>query len=198
MRSTVIRHWAYHHCRITPFGLIRPTGCANGVWVETQGPVGRAEYRSRSGMKARILSEADLTGAAELCEPPERRGTQGIGVADAGLGCPSLWVLSLGHARESTSPERAKPVQVIYPMSANGVREELPGPVGRAGYRRSDLPKGHNRAVGRNPTLGLSPLSDYALRANSTYGLRLPVRAAGAPSPTWPWRRQPMPAWRRS
>jgi hypothetical protein len=73
------------------------------------GPVARAEYRSRSGIKARILSEADLRRSAELCAPPERRGTQGIGMADAGSGCLSLWVLSLGHARESTSPNRAKP-----------------------------------------------------------------------------------------
>ena len=86
-------------------------GCANGVWAITLDPVGRAEYRSRSGEKARILSEAALIRAAELCAPPEWRGTQGIGVADAGSGCPSLWVLSLGHARESTSPDRAKPGQ---------------------------------------------------------------------------------------
>ena len=35
-------------------------GCANGVWAETQDPVGRAEYRSRPGKKTRILSEAGL------------------------------------------------------------------------------------------------------------------------------------------
>ena len=108
------------------------------------GPVGRAEYRSRSGIKARILSEADPSGSAELCAPPERRGTQGIGAADADSGCPSLWVLSLGHARpirrerigtsagwpegrrpgmvfaKSTSPDRVKPgqtLQVIAPVS---------------------------------------------------------------------------------
>ena len=46
-------------------------GCANGVWAETQGPVGRAEYRSQSGIKARILSEADLGRSAELCAPPD-------------------------------------------------------------------------------------------------------------------------------
>ena len=74
-------------------------GCAYGIRDVTPGPVGRAEYRSRSGIKARILSEADPSGSAELCAPPERRGTQGIGEADADSGCPSLWVLSLGHAR---------------------------------------------------------------------------------------------------
>ena len=38
---------------------------------DNPGPVGRAEYRSRSGIKARILSEADLRRSAELCAPPD-------------------------------------------------------------------------------------------------------------------------------
>ena len=124
-------------------------GCAYGVWAITLDPVGRAEYRSRSGEKARILSEADLTRSAELCAPPERRGTHGksrpagfVGTsADAASGCPSLWVLSLGHARpicqeqigtsagwpegrspgrdfaKSTSPARAKPDQGKPPVN---------------------------------------------------------------------------------
>ena len=46
-------------------------GSANGVLAEPPGPLGRAEYRSRSGIKARILSEADLAMSAEFCAPPD-------------------------------------------------------------------------------------------------------------------------------
>ena len=46
-------------------------GCAYRNGKATQGPVGRAGYRSQSGEKVRTLSEADLTGAAELCAPPD-------------------------------------------------------------------------------------------------------------------------------
>ena len=51
--------------------------------------------------------------ACELGERPKAREAQGtlIGIRQSGqaVGRPSLWVLSLGRARESTSPEGAKP-----------------------------------------------------------------------------------------
>ena len=88
-------------------------GCAYGLWAETQGPVGAAEYRSRSGEKARILSEAALIRAAELCAPPEWRGTQGIGVADADSGCPSLW----SESEDQSKPQAVISIEEIIPMS---------------------------------------------------------------------------------
>jgi len=45
--------------------------------TSTRFPLALTEYRSRSGTKARTLSEAGLP--AELCAPPDGRGTQGIG-----------------------------------------------------------------------------------------------------------------------
>ena len=76
-------------------------GCAYGRGKAIPGPVGRAEYRSRSGKKARILSEADPSGAAELCAPPERRGTQGIGDSRRGLRVPfSLGTFSWARKRK--------------------------------------------------------------------------------------------------
>jgi hypothetical protein len=62
-------------------------GCARRGGIQNQHPepanrypFALTEYRSHSGNKARTLFEAGLP--AELCAPPEGRGTQGIGAAD--------------------------------------------------------------------------------------------------------------------
>ena len=89
-------------------------GCANGFEVQTQTttpkPVALTEYRRQSGIKARALSERTERSEIASCARPrigeERRASA---LADECSGCPSLWVLSLGQARESISPRRAKP-----------------------------------------------------------------------------------------
>ena len=49
-------------------------------------PFALTEYRSQSGIKVRTLFEAGLP--AELCAPPDWRGTEGIGAADECTGVP--------------------------------------------------------------------------------------------------------------
>jgi len=71
-------------------------------------PVALTEYRSQSGIKTHTMFEvvygAKPRKAPSCARPPDWRGTQGTGVAGECSGGPSLWVLSLGQARESTSP----------------------------------------------------------------------------------------------
>ena len=54
-------------------------------------------------LRLRGLRSTPPVALTELCAPPDRRGTQGTGVAGECSGGPSLWVLSLGQARESAS-----------------------------------------------------------------------------------------------
>jgi hypothetical protein len=81
-------------------------GCAYGG-VDLK-PVALTEYRSQSGKQVRTMSEGGY--GAKPRKPPscarprigeERRGPASAGECSGGL---SLWVLSLGQARESTSP----------------------------------------------------------------------------------------------
>jgi hypothetical protein len=90
-------------------------GCANGGWWVP--PLSRCTHRvpQPTREQARALFEASFMGPAcrayktPSCARPrsgeERRASA---PADECSGCPSLWVLSLGQARESTSPCRAK------------------------------------------------------------------------------------------
>ena len=72
-------------------------------------PFALTEYRSQSGIKARTLSERIEQSEIASCARP-RTGEERRGSAQpmSAPGCPSLWVLSLGQSRESTSPFRGK------------------------------------------------------------------------------------------
>jgi hypothetical protein len=87
-------------------------GCARGVGefkTNTRKPFALTEYRSHSGNQARTLSERIERSEIASCARP-RRGEERKESAQpmSAPGCPSLWVLSLGHSRESTSPKWAK------------------------------------------------------------------------------------------
>jgi hypothetical protein len=72
----------------------------------TRFPLALTEYRSHSGSQAcTCLRQVYLPSCARPRRGEERRASA---TADECAGSPSLWVLSLGQARESTSPERAK------------------------------------------------------------------------------------------
>ena len=75
--------------------------------VKVYPPVALTEYRSQSGEQARTMFEgvygAKPRKSPSCAWPPDWRGTQGTGVAGECSGGHSLWVLSLGQARESTS-----------------------------------------------------------------------------------------------
>ena len=96
-------------------------------------PVALTEYRSQSGEQARTMFEA-VYGAGFMprklpscARPPDWRGTQGTGVAGECSGGPSLWVLSLGQARESTSQcGRESPHQIqLAPARRSCERQRL-------------------------------------------------------------------------
>ena len=92
-----------------------PGGCTNGT--ENNSPRSRGRSRASQGFWDRVSplvrAGRGIFPACELGERPKAREAQGtlIGVRQSGqaVGRPSLWVLSLGRARESTSPEGAKP-----------------------------------------------------------------------------------------
>ena len=69
-------------------------------------PFALTEYRSQSGnRRAPCLRQVYLPSCARPRRGEERReSAQPMSAPE----CPSLWVLSLGQARESISPERAK------------------------------------------------------------------------------------------
>ena len=108
-------------------------GCANGIKVKTKdtnqktatpNPSALTEYRRQSGTRrAPCLRQACLPSCARPRIGEERRASAS---ADECSGCPSLWVLSLGQARESISPRRAKPavkkceqIKRLPPTAAN-------------------------------------------------------------------------------
>jgi hypothetical protein len=86
-------------------------GCARRVGSQNLTPIpavlypfALTEYRSHSGNKARTcLRQVYLPSCARPRRGEERRASA---TADECAGSPSLWVLSLGQARESTSPKR--------------------------------------------------------------------------------------------
>ena len=91
-------------------------GCANGFKVKTKNPNPKSatpdpfaltEYRRQAGTRrAPCLRQACLPSCARPRIGEERRASAS---ADECSGCPSLWVLSLGQTRESTSTAWAKP-----------------------------------------------------------------------------------------
>jgi hypothetical protein len=98
LRSNRARAYPGFHCD----ARLRQTG--RGIQNQdpdttTAVPFALTEYRSHAGIKARTLSEAGLP--AELCAPPEGRGTQGIGTADECTGVPfSLGTFSWAFKRK--------------------------------------------------------------------------------------------------
>jgi len=69
--------------------------------VDLPVPVGAAEHRRYFAMKrASCLSDCVFRNR-ELGARAKYRGAQGTREAGKTSGCPSLWLLSLGHARES-------------------------------------------------------------------------------------------------
>jgi len=89
-------------------------GCAYGAKVccpETRCPrrvpqPGREEERAL--FEARLDGIFDPVQAPSCARPRPGEERRGSAPADEGFGCPSLWVLSLGQARESTSPKRGE------------------------------------------------------------------------------------------
>ena len=90
-------------------GFTAILGCAKtGREIQNHhpGPPALTEYRRKAGIRrAPCLRQACLPSCARPRIGEERRVSAS---ADECSGCPSLWVLSLGQARESTSPFRAK------------------------------------------------------------------------------------------
>ena len=107
-------------------------GCARRGRIQNQHPepanrypFALTEYRSHSGNKARTLFEADLP--AELCAPPEGRGTQGIGAAD-----------------------ECSRAALLFGYFLLGTQEKVPRPNGRNGWlTKAPRPNRRNRQLKR-------------------------------------------------
>jgi len=122
-------------CSAAPTGVLtsksKHLACRSGLWLRTNnrtairsrrallrkrfvhpGPVGAAEHRRRFAIKrASCLSDCVFRNR-ELGARANVRGAQGTPAGGKPSGCPSLWLLSLGHARESnprSSAEKSQP-----------------------------------------------------------------------------------------
>ena len=88
-------------------------GCANGIKVKTHpqpqiiSPRPVCTHRVPQTIRDQGRSCLSAASSAHPLIVEVRRVSA---PADECTGCPSLWVLSLGQARESASPRRAKPV----------------------------------------------------------------------------------------
>ena len=74
------------------------------IKTTTPDPSALTEYRSHAGIR-----RAPCLSVASCARPRYGEERRASALADECAGCPSLWVLSLGQARESISPRRAKP-----------------------------------------------------------------------------------------
>ncbi len=97
-------------------------------------PFALTEYRSQSGTRrAPCLSESSKARCASCVRPRSGEERRGSAQPMSAPECPSLWVLSLGQARESTSPEWAKQEgkRSIPPVRAKQADKKASRPSGR-------------------------------------------------------------------
>ena len=121
MSSSNLR-WA-SRCSAQPYTLRIWCWCCRRV------PVAAAEHRSRSRIRPRAsavragMREPDRGAGAPSGGPRLRREAQG---SSAAPGCPSLWLLSLGQARESNPLPRGERHHSRPSVRVSGPRSSSP------------------------------------------------------------------------